>query len=132
MITKRGYNVKASKQMFAIILLIIAGLTALAYFGAGEEFKSVREMRYGIDIRGGVEAIFEPEGLDRAVTTAELESARYIIEKRLDAINITDREVTIDKEGGYIIVRFPWKSEETNFNPEEAIAELGKMTATKI
>ena len=75
---------KASKQMFAIILLIIAGLTALAYFGAGEEFKSVREMRYGIDIRGGVEAVFEPEGLDRKATDSELDSARNIIEKRLD------------------------------------------------
>ncbi len=127
MITKRGYNVKASKQMFAIILLIIAGLTALAYFGAGEEFKSVREMRYGIDIRGGVEAVFEPEGLDRKATDSELDSARNIIEKRLDVLNITDREVTIDKEGNYIIVRFPWKSEESDFNPEDAISELGKM-----
>lgn len=118
---------KASKKMFAMILVMIAGLTALAYFGAGEDFKSIREMRYGIDIRGGVEAVFEPEGLDREATDSELESARNIIEKRLDVLNITDREVTIDKDGNYIIVRFPWKSEESDFNPEDAISELGKM-----
>ncbi|HCL01078.1 MAG TPA: protein translocase subunit SecDF, partial [Lachnoclostridium phytofermentans] len=85
------------------------------------------KMRFGIDIRGGVEAIFEPQGLDRPATAAELESARNIINIRLDNKHITDREVTVDKDGGYIIVRFPWKSDEKNYNPEQAIQEIGEM-----
>ena len=36
-------------------------------------------------------------------------------------------ELTVDKDGGYIIVRFPWKSDETAFKPEDAIKELGEM-----
>lgn len=46
---------------------------------------------------------------------------------RLDAKNITDREVTVDKSAGYVIVRFPWKSDEKEFDPESAISELGEM-----
>ena len=84
-------------------------------------------MRFGIDIRGGVEAIFEPQNLDRKPTTEELESAREVIESRMDSQNISDREVTVDKDAGYIIVQFPWKSGETDFNPEDAISELGEM-----
>jgi preprotein translocase subunit SecD len=84
------------------------------------------EMRFGIDIRGGVDAAFEPEGLDRKPTASELEAARSIIETRLDAKNILDRDVTIDTNNGYIIVRFPWKADETNFDPQAAMAELGQ------
>ncbi|EXG85245.1 protein-export membrane protein, SecD/SecF family [Clostridium sp. ASBs410] len=118
---------KPGKKMLAAILIVIAALICVAAFGAGSGIKGVREMRYGIDIRGGVEAVFEPQGLDRTPSEKELDTARQVIETRMDNQNIVDREVTVDKNGGYIIVRFPWKSGETNFNPEEAIAELGEM-----
>ena len=38
--------------------------------------------------------------------------------------NITDYELYTDSSNNRIIVRFPWKSDETNFDPEEAINEL--------
>lgn len=107
--------------------MAILVLLGIATFGIGDSIKGVQDMRYGIDIRGGVEAVFEPVGLDRKATKSELDTARNVIEIRLDAKNITDREVTVDKEGGYIIVRFPWKSNETEFDPEAAISELGEM-----
>lgn len=117
---------KGTKGGIFVFLLITLLLVLLAVFGLGDQLKGVREMRFGIDIRGGVEAVFKPE-TDKTVTSEELDSARTIIETRLDGENITDREVTIDKDGGYIIVRFPWKSDETDFNPESAIQELGEM-----
>ncbi len=118
---------RPGKRMLAVIFLAIAASMLVAVFGVGNSIKGVFNMRYGIDIRGGVEAIFEPKGLDRAPDTDELEIAREVIATRLDSQNITDREITIDKKGGYIIVQFPWKSDETSFNPEDAIAELGEM-----
>ena len=117
---------KGTKGGIFVFLLITLLLGLLAAFGLGNQLKGIREMRFGIDIRGGVEAVFKPE-TDEAVTSDELDSARSIIETRLDGENITDREVTIDKDGGYIIVRFPWKSDEKDFNPEAAISELGEM-----
>ncbi|WMJ89990.1 protein translocase subunit SecD [Anaerocolumna sp. MB42-C2] len=118
---------KPGKKMLAVIFITIAAFIYIAGFGLGSRVKGVFDMRFGIDIRGGVEAIFEPQGLDRKATEHELDTAREVIETRLDNQNIADREVTVDKNAGYIIVQFPWKSGETNFNPEDAIAELGEM-----
>ncbi|WP_143320829.1 protein translocase subunit SecF [Clostridium sp. HBUAS56010] len=118
---------KPGKKMLGLIFVILAAVCALAVFGLGSDIKGIFEMRYGIDIRGGVEAVFEPQNLDRKPTEEELQAAREIIETRMDNQNISDREVTVDKNSGYIIVQFPWKSGETDFNPEDAIAELGQM-----
>ncbi len=118
---------KPGKKMLAAIFLGIAAIVCIAIFGAGDSVKGIFDMRFGIDIRGGVEAIFEPQNLERKPTPQELESAREVIESRMDSQNIADREVTVDKEAGYIIVQFPWKSGETDFNPEDAISELGEM-----
>ncbi|MGD9566732.1 MAG: protein translocase subunit SecD [Sedimentibacter sp.] len=118
-----------NKHIYILVMLLIAGIALTAVFGinAGSiHVKGMKDIRFGIDIRGGVEAVFEPANLDRVPTAAELESARIIMETRMDAQNILDREITIDKNTGHIIVRFPWKSGETDFNPQKAIAELGE------
>lgn len=118
-----------SKATFFIVALITFGLFALALFGLkiGDfEIKGSNQMRFGIDIRGGVDATFEPKDLDRMPTESELESARAILETRMDSMNITDRDVTIDKDNGQILVRFPWKSDEADFDPQKAVTELGE------
>lgn len=118
-----------SKRTFFIISVLTAALLFLAFFGlkiGNFEIKGADQMRYGIDIRGGVDATYEPKDLGRAPTDGELESARAIIETRMDAKNITDRDVTIDKNNGRVIVRFPWKSDEANFDPQKAVSELGE------
>ncbi len=122
-----------NKPVFFIVLIVAILMVYTAINGLtipmGDDPLTILgapDMRYGIDIRGGVDAAFQPEGLDRKPTGDELESARTIIETRLDQQNIMDRDVTIDKDNGYVIVRFPWKADETNFDPEAAIAELGQ------
>jgi len=110
-------------------MLLIIGIALVATFGinAGPlKVKGMKDIRFGIDIKGGVEAIFEPANLDRLPTPQELESAKVIMETRMDAQNILDREITVDNNNGNIIIRFPWKSGETDFNPQKAIAELGE------
>lgn len=124
---RKGDIMKQKKGIFAVLTIGIILCAIISVFGIGDAVKGADKMRFGIDIRGGVEAVFEPEGLERKATEKELEAARTVIENRLDVRNITDREVTIDKNGGYIIVRFPWKADESEFKPEEAIAELGDM-----
>ena len=119
-----------NKNTFAIVLLITLLISYVAFFGVDASIFYLRgasEMRFGIDIRGGVDAAFAPKDLGRAPTVQELESAQIIIETRLDQQNILDRDVTIDAENGYIFVRFPWKTGETEFDPDKAISELGSM-----
>ena len=118
-----------SKKVFFIVLLITCALLYVAFFGlhlGSINLKGADEMRFGIDIRGGVEATYTPKDLDRAPTSDELESAKTIIETRMDAQNITDRDVNIDSTNGSIIVKFPWKSDEADFDPQQAISELGE------
>lgn len=120
---------RTNKNMYILILLLIVCIALVAYFGVNAgpvQIKGIHNMRFGIDIRGGVEAVYEAKDLDRVPTEAELESARIIMETRLDSQNILDREITIDKNNAQILIRFPWKSSETDFNPQAAIAELGQ------
>lgn len=122
-----------NKPVFFIVLIIALLMAYTAIFGVNIPMgnsplviKGAPDMRYGIDIRGGVDATFEPVDLDREPTADELETARAIMETRLDQQNILDYEVTIDKSSGSVIVRFPWKADEADFDPETAIAELGE------
>ena len=89
----------------------------------------IQNIRFGIDIKGGYDIVFVPDGLGRAPTAAELSSARSIIELRLDAKNITDRDVTIDQTNGRILVRFPLKSTD-NFATADANAAILELGAT--
>jgi protein-export SecD/SecF family membrane protein len=118
-----------SKRVFFITVILTAVLFCLSVFGAqigSFKIKGADQMRFGIDIRGGVEATYEPRDLGRVPTVNELEAARTIIETRMDARNITDRDITVDKNNGKVIVRFPWKSDEKSFNPQKAVSELGE------
>ena len=125
---------KVNRATFFIVLGLTLVITWIAFFGLhiplGDQMAinipGANQMRFGIDIRGGVDAVYQPVGLDRVPTADELESARAIIEVRLDQKNILDRDVTVDRTNGDIIVRFPWKSTETEFNPQKAISELGQ------
>lgn len=118
-----------SKATFWIVFAITIALLFVAIYGihiGSFNLKGANEMRFGIDIRGGVAATYTPKDLDGTPTAEQLAKAKTIIETRMDAQNITDREVTVDDAHGSVIVRFPWKSDDTNFDPQAAIKELGE------
>lgn len=122
-------NKRINRGTFWIIFALIAIITYISIFGISVgSFKipSAADMRFGIDIRGGVEATYFPKDYEGVPSADELDAAKAIIEERCDAQNILDREITVNRENGSILVRFPWKSDEAEFNPEKAIAELGE------
>ncbi|NLV48176.1 MAG: protein translocase subunit SecD [Clostridiaceae bacterium] len=86
-----------------------------------------KDIRFGIDIRGGVEAVFEARDYEGTPSSEDIASARSVIALRMDNLQILDREITVDKNSGRILVRFPWRSDEADFNPEAALKELGEM-----
>lgn len=121
------------KPVFFIVAIFIVALSYLSFFGLnsyyGDKkttyFKGAQDIRTGIDIRGGVDVTFSPEeGID--ATDSEMDAARSVIDQRLISLNITDSEVYTDYGKDRIIVRFPWKTDETDFDPEAAINELGQ------
>ncbi len=119
------------KPVFFIVAILILAFAATTVFGVkyydGDiqktVIKGISDIRWGIDIRGGVEATFKPaEDID--ATDEQLDSAKSIIETRMVSNGITDYELYADYGSDRIIVRFPWKEDETNFDPVEAISEL--------
>ncbi len=125
---------RVGKPAFFIVAVLIALLTYLAFFGISNYYgdnrnvyiKGAEDIRWGIDIRGGVEAVFMPDIEVENITDEDMDAAKEIIETRLVNENITDSEVYADNNTKQIIVRFPWKSDETDFDPAAAVEELGE------
>jgi len=121
------------KPVFFVVVALILGLTYLTLFGVYTQYgdiettiiRGVKDIRWGIDIRGGVDVIFtSPEGY--SATRTEMDAARSIIETRMVTRNITDYEIYVDYSTERIIVRFPWQSGDESFDPEQAVNELGE------
>ncbi len=122
---------RTKKPVFFIVFVIILALAYTSVFGVyGENgdfkvtyIKGINDIRWGIDIKGGVEAVFAPaDGID--ASESEMESVKAILDLRLVSQNVTDYEIYPDYTNDRITVRFPWKSDEKNYNPDEAIKEL--------
>ena len=122
---------RISKPVFFIVAILIIAFAFTAFAGIkyyeGDiqktAVKGISDIRWGIDIRGGVEATFKPaEDID--ATDEQLDSAKSIIETRMVSNGITDYEIYADYGSDRIIVRFPWKEDDTTFDPVSAVNEL--------
>ena len=127
---------RISKPVFFIVAILIIAFACTAFVGIkyydGDiqktSIKGISDIRWGIDIRGGVEATFKPaEDID--ATDEQLDSAKSIIETRMVSNGITDYEIYADYGSDRIIVRFPWKEDDTDFDPVKAVDELAATSA---
>ncbi|MBQ1962116.1 MAG: protein translocase subunit SecD [Clostridia bacterium] len=125
---------RVGKPVFFVVLILILALTFTAFFGIDNYYGDTRnvyvkgadDIRWGIDISGGVEAVFSPDKADVEITDEDMDAAKAIIETRLVNNNITDYEVYTDNNNHQIIVRFPWAAGESDFDAQEAVQELGE------
>lgn len=123
---------RVAKPVFFIVLAVILAFTGIVFFGVHTQYgdfsttiiRGVGDIRWGIDIRGGVDVTFTSPS-DYDATDEEVDAAKSIVETRLVANNITDYEVYVDYNNDKIIVRFPWQAEDDSFDPEAAVKELG-------
>ena len=125
---------RAGKPAFFIVFALILALTYATFFGIENYYgdtrnvyvKGANDIRWGIDISGGVEAVFSPDKADVDITDEDMDAAKSIIETRLVNNNITDYEVYSDSDNHQIIVRFPWAAGESDFDAASAVQELGE------
>ena len=123
---------KGKAWQLIVTVLLIAAFVYTAFFGVAVKYgdvttpylKGAKDIRFGVDIKGGVNVTFVPsDGYD--ATDDQLEAAQLVIENRLVALNVTDYELYVDNNSDSLILEFPWQSGETNFDPEAAIEEIG-------
>lgn len=122
------------KSVFFIVFILIIAFVCATVFGVKNQYgdlttvyiKGLNEIRLGIDIQGGVDVTFGPaeEGID--ATAQQLEAVEEVMKARLVSLGINDYEVYMDEGNDKVIVRFPWQSSESDFDPESAVKELGE------
>ena len=125
---------RTAKPTFFIVALLIFALAYTTFFGVYTTFgdrqdtvlRGVSDIRFGIDIRGGIDVTFGPVDESVSVSQANLDGAKDIIVRRLIANGITDYEAYTDLTNKQVIVRFPWKADEAEYDSAKAIEELGK------
>ena len=100
-------------HLIATVLLIVV-FVYTAFFGVYAKYgdttttyiKGAKDIRFGVDIKGGVNVTFVPsDGYD--ATEEQLEAAQLVIENRLVALNVTDYELYVDNNSDSLILEFP-------------------------
>ena len=114
---------KGKAWQLVLTVLLIAAFVYTAFFGVAVKYgdvtttyiKGAKDIRFGVDIKGGVNVTFVPsDGYD--ATDDQLEAAQLVIENRLVALNVTDYELYVDNNSDSLILEFPWQSGETEFD----------------
>ncbi|MBP1563422.1 MAG: protein translocase subunit SecD [Oscillospiraceae bacterium] len=128
---------KITKPVFFVVFLLIIAFTVLSTMGVktyNGDIKNyyvwgIDDIRWGIDIRGGVNVTFgvpEDYAKENTVTEDNLNAAKSIMETRLVSKNINDYDVYVDIATNAIIVQFPWQSGDNSFDPQQAVKEIGE------
>lgn len=128
---------RITKPVFFVVFILIVIFTFLSTMGVSTRYGDtetalvwgIDDIRWGIDIRGGVNVTFgvpEDYAAENEITEDDLNAAKSIIETRLLDKNINDYEVYTDSTSNTIIVQFPWQSSDTTFDPEQAVKEIGE------
>lgn len=124
---------RPKRATFFIVALLIVALTYTSFAGVYKYFgdrkdtviRGAGDIRFGIDIQGGVNVTFGPTNANQAVTVDELDGIKAVIDQRLVLQNITDYETYTDPANKQVIVRFPWGKDQTG-DPNAAIQEIGQ------
>ena len=124
---------KTNKSVFFIVFVLILAFAASTVFGVRNQYgdltttyiKGLKDIRLGIDIQGGVDVTFAPADEEIDASRAQLEAVEEVMKARLVSLGINDYEVYMDESNDKVIVRFPWQTGESNFDPQAAVKELG-------
>ncbi|WP_313529530.1 protein translocase subunit SecD [Anaerotignum sp.] len=111
---------KTKGRLMLLLMLVVAlGLSALTYYGLGQDKQlSVNDIKQGLDLSGGVDIVYEADKED--VTDEEMAAAISLLQGRLDWNGWTEAEAA--REGANRIrVQIPGVDDA-----EEAIQEIGQ------
>lgn len=107
------------RLMLLMMIMIALGLSAITYYGIGEDKRfSASDIKQGLDLSGGVDIVYEADKED--ITDEEMAAAISLLQGRLDWNGWSEAEAA--QEGtNRIRVQIPGIA-----NAEDAIQEIGQ------
>ena len=108
---------KGKAWQLVVTVLLIAAFVYTAFFGVAVKYgdvtktyiKGAQDIRFGVDIKGGVNVTFAPSD-NYDATDDQLDAAQLVIENRLVGLTVTDYELYVDYDSDRLILEFPWQS----------------------
>ena len=108
-----------------VILILIAGWI-VSILGAGPVENLSKQLKYGLDINGGVYVLLEADTKDLGADTKQvMEQTKSVIENRVNAMGISEASVSIEGTNR-IRVELPGVD-----NAEDAIQQIGRTAQLK-
>ena len=121
---KKGKLRLKSTCLFLLILIVIAGVSGIAYFGVGEDNAlGMESIKLGLDLQGGVNIVYE--AAINNPTQEDMAAALEMIQIRLDKENYTEAEAAIEGSNR-IRVDIPGVDD-----PQEAVNSIGAAAMLK-
>ena len=127
-----GINLKKDNIIKIIVsVLVILAIAYLSIFGLkiGDRqiIKSVKEIKTGLDISGGVTITYQAKAEEgKSISETDLKKSEAVIRKRLENKNIYDYIVRSDVSSSQITVEIPANINDKSRDPLEAVEGLDK------
>ncbi len=123
---------KVGRSWFMLVVLLIAALTYLAFFGLHSPdgtvlIRGADDIRWGIDISGGISVTFGPEDNIRGeISAEEMSAVSRTIGLRFEDYGVSNYEIHTDRENRRVTVSFPL----SGGTEDETERIMGQLSAT--
>ena len=88
---KKKNNLKTTISSAFIMLSLILIVSVLGVYYA------IKNLNYGLDLQGGFEVLYEVDSIDKSKVTTDMVNSTYkIIDKRINALGVSEPEIAIE------------------------------------
>ena len=89
--TKKKSNIKTK---FSSAILTILAVLLISIVGV---YFTIKNLSFGLDLQGGFEVLYEVDSIDGSKVTTDMVNSTYkIIEKRINALGVSEPEIAIE------------------------------------
>ena len=89
--TKKKNDLKTSFSSAILISLLVLIVSVIGVYYA------IKNLNYGLDLQGGFEVLYEVNSIDGSKVTSDMVNSTYkIIEKRINALGVSEPEIAIE------------------------------------
>ena len=89
MAKKKNLKTKISTAFILLITVLLVSVIGV-YFG-------IKNLNYGLDLQGGFEVLYEVDSIDESKVTTDMVNSTYkIIDKRINALGVSEPEIAIE------------------------------------